>query len=215
MQQHINREGTGIRQQVTGAGWRETPAGLSRYELKASLPRFLSAQIEAEQSFALQTFGREDFSPSQPGLLVAAFYAHEEMESTLLRWLNRVIGQQESFPVLFNNYSSMPGYPIYLRVQDPAPFRNLAENLRVIDAWLKGNDCPALTLFHHPRLSLVDSLGSAKAMEILLEFSGRCFRADMELEELELTCRPAGEEVSRVVCRFKLLPRGLRAGRED
>lgn len=193
----------------------ERDGSLLCYELKVLCPEALVQQLGSEQLYAAEAFGKDAFSVSRPGMLLARFYAREEMESTLLRWLNRVAGQQESFPVLFNNYGSMPTCPLYLRVQDPGPFRLLAENLRVIDAWLKGNDCPAITLFHHPRLPLMDRLDEQKSMEILLEFSGRCFRAEMELEELILVSRAAGEERERMVSKLRLLPRGLRTGGRD
>lgn len=208
-----NRSCPGVNREL--AGITDSYGGLYAYELQALLPQELLQQFGEEQSFARERFGKEAFSPAAAGITVARFHAREEMESTLLRWLNRVVGQQESFPVLFNNYSSMPGFPLYLRVQDPVPFRLLAESFRVIDGWLKGNDCPSLTLCHHPRLALAERLDQGKALEILLEFSGRCFRAEMELEELVLVRRAAGEEDHRVISRLKLLPRGLRAGRGE
>ncbi|MBC6491047.1 hypothetical protein ACFSQD_15205 [Flavihumibacter stibioxidans] len=205
----------GVASEKEGRMAPERDGSLLCYELKVLCPEALVQQLGSEQLYAAEAFGKDAFSVSRPGMLLARFYAREEMENTLLRWLNRVAGQQESFPVLFNNYGSMPACPLYIRVQDPGPFRMLAENLRVIDAWLKGNDCPAITLFHHPRLPLMDRLDEQKAMEILLEFSGRCFRAEMELEELILVSRVAGEERERMVSRLRLLPRGLRTGGRD
>lgn len=210
--ERVTGEKEGVTGEKEGRKAPERNGSLLCYELRVFCPETLVQQLGSEQLYAAEAFGKDAFSMSRPGMLLARFYAREEMENTLLRWLNRVAGQQESFPVLFNNYGSMPACPLYVRVQDPAPFRVLAENLRVIDAWLKGNDCPAITLFHHPRLPLLDRLDEQKAMEILLEFSGRCFRAEMELEELILVARAAGEERERMVSRLRLLPRGLRTG---
>ena len=38
-----------------------------------------------------------------------------------------------SFTVTLNNYSALPPHTIYLRVQDPQPFRHLMNGLKILD----------------------------------------------------------------------------------
>ncbi len=51
----------------------------------------------------------------------------ERMEDTLIRWMQRAVAEQENFVVQLNNYSGFPGRAIFLRVQNPDPFRELAQ----------------------------------------------------------------------------------------
>jgi hypothetical protein len=183
--------------------------GLCQYQLVINPPREILQHLEEEQAYANQAFGAGIFSKGPWQLLLASFMAKEEMEETLLRWLHRIIGQQEAFPVCFNNYGSMPGYPLYVRVQDPGPFRGLAEGLRIIDGLLKGNGCPGIEINHHPRILLAPQIDPRQEMEVLLDFSGRTFRAVMEVEEIGLLkeSSPAGDK--GLVSRLMLSPKGL------
>ncbi len=52
------------------------------------------------------------------------------MEDTLIRWIQRICNRYSSFDLTLNNYSGFPPHTIYLRVQDPEPFRELMRQLR-------------------------------------------------------------------------------------
>jgi len=104
----------------------------------------------------------------------------------------------------------MPGYPLYVRVQDPAPFRVLTDGLRVVDSLLKSNGCMAAQIFHHPRLAMASQISKPQEMEVLLDFSGRSFREEMVIEELLLKKFSAGQVGTGIVCRLMLSPKGLK-----
>ncbi|ULQ52372.1 hypothetical protein [Flavihumibacter fluvii] len=180
------------------------------YQVMVKVSGTVAEHVKQEQEYALERYGELGFSPIQPELVLAKFEAREEMEETLLRWLHRIVGQQETFTVLFNNYGSMPGFPLYVRVQDPRPFRPITEGLRVIDGLLKSHDGRALQVFHPPRLVITHQVSKQQEMEILLDFSGRSFREEMTIEELVLVkCLP-GNQGSGILCRLMLAPKGLK-----
>lgn len=79
--------------------------------------------------------------PSDKGIAITlgAFDAEERMEDTLLRWLNRISGNHEPLELVLNNFGSLPPVWIYLRIQEMAPLRKLADAIRAIDPYLTGN----------------------------------------------------------------------------
>ncbi|KYP13162.1 MAG: hypothetical protein A1D16_07160 [Flavihumibacter sp. CACIAM 22H1] len=186
-----------------------------RYELRVSL----SAQVKEAVSDLLLPL--KDFSKQRllkladPCLLIARFQAREEMEGTLFRWLNRIIGTQEGFGFAFNNYGGMPGQPLYWRVQEPGSFRMLAERLRVLEGWMQGNGCGALQLIHSPRLLLVEEIDESIERAVQLEFSSNCHRQEMVLTELELVVADKGNQDFRLLSRFPLLPPGFKQQAES
>jgi hypothetical protein len=180
------------------------------YEIRVNLP------VEVRDAAAEAISGLENWHKKKllkmaaPAILLARFHAREEMESTLLRWINRIIGAQEGFQFAFNNYGSMPAQPLYWRIQDNGNFRHLAERLRVLDGWMQGNGCGALRLIHSPRLLLVEEMDSSVERAIQLEFSSRCHHLEMELRELELMRCDAWSDKFQLVSRFPLLPSGFK-----
>ncbi|WP_290794697.1 hypothetical protein [Flavihumibacter sp. UBA7668] len=180
------------------------------YEIRVNLP------VEVMHAAAEAISGLENWHKQRllkiaaPAILVARFHAREEMEGTLLRWINRIIGTQEGFQFAFNNYGSMPKQPLYWRIQDKGNFRQLTERLRVLDGWMQGNGCGALRLIHSPRLLLVEEMDSSVERQIQLEFSSRCHHLEMELRELELMRCDAWSNKFQLVSRFPLLPPGFK-----
>jgi hypothetical protein len=180
------------------------------YALLVKLADPLVALVQLEQEYAIGRYGEKDFPGVMPEMVIARFSAMEDMEDTLLRWLHRIVGQQEAFSVVFNNYGSMPGSPLYLRLQDPGPFREISTGLKSLDAVLKSNGAASVQVFHHPRLLITKKISEQQHMEILLDFSGRIFHEEMAVEEILLVKTGAGEMVARVVSRLMLVPKGLK-----
>ena len=63
-----------------------------------------------------------------PSITVAKFIAKEGMEETIIKWMHRIISEQNTFNVTLNNYSGFPSHKVYARVQDHTPFRQLASS---------------------------------------------------------------------------------------
>ena len=186
------------------------------YHLVVQPLRELRERLAEAVAGARETYGDAAFRAAEGELLLAEFWSREDMEATLLRWLHRIIGQQESFGILLNNFGSKPGLPLYIRVQDPEPFQPLVAALRPLEVLMRTlygpagkGDGPPLRLVRHPRLPLLESIRPEAELLVLLDFSCRSFRAEMEVEELLLyRTDPGGGR--QLVSRLRLLPSGLK-----
>lgn len=202
------------RKEATEPVWGELQAASAfsgnTYEIRVNLPAEVKCAASEAVSRLENWHKQKLLKLAEPAILLARFHAREEMESTLLRWINRIIGAQEGFQFAFNNYGSMPAQPLYWRIQDNGNFRQLAERLRVLDGWMQGNGCGPLKLIHSPRLLLVEEMDSSVERQIQLEFSPRCHHLEMELLELELMRNNVWGDKFQLVSRFPLMPPGFK-----
>src|SRR4051794_21086710 len=67
---------------------------------------------ERQQFFNLYQSGIDDREEAQ--ITIMRFTATEDMEATVIRWLQRICSQQESFIVTLNNYGGYPPNNIHL-----------------------------------------------------------------------------------------------------
>jgi hypothetical protein len=179
--------------------------GFCHYRMVIIPDEQVIAQLQQEQEYAVSVFGNKGFPACRRELILASFQAKEEMEETMLRWLYRVVCQENEFIILFNNYGSTPGFPLYVRVQDPTLFRQLANSLKIINGLLEGNECPPVRIAALPRLMLSNRLDEQTEMEVLLDFSARSFRAEMSVKEILLV-----KNEQEIVSRLRLLPKERR-----
>jgi len=101
---------------------------LNSYQLMAYPDAVTGAGIHAEQQYLVRRY--QTVLPPQPtGIMVAQFMAREEMESTLIRWMHRIISAQQSFRVSMSGFGALSSGQIYLRVQEQEPFQELATAL--------------------------------------------------------------------------------------
>ena len=197
-----------MKQSGTGAAGYNASFGRV-YELNIRLPERVLVAV-AETAAELESLRKAQLAKlSRPVLTVARFQAREEMESTLLRWINRILSNQTGFRFAFNNYGSIPGKPLYCRIQDAEPFRKLATGFRVLEGWLQGNGCYGPELFA-PYLPLLDELDGSIEREVLMAFSASLFYDVVELQELELLVSEPWTNEYRLVSRFALLPEGFK-----
>lgn len=161
-----------------------------------------------EQKQFLQDYGLSTGGANRPHITVAAFQAGEEMEETLIRWIQRITRQHRSFTLTLNNYSGFPPHTIYLRVQDPQPFRQLMEQLRAIDDFIRSSGCPPVNLISRPYLSIAGGLTERIYNKAMPDYSRRDFHDSFRVEEVVLLKRTHSFDVCKTVNIFHLLPEG-------
>src|SRR5882757_8033629 len=144
--------------------------------------------LEEQQQF-LSDYGLSMKSRNRPHITVAAFQASEQMEETLIRWIQRICRRHESFPITLNNYSGFPPHTIYLRVQDPEPFRQLMQQLRAIDDFIRSSGCPPVNLINRPYLSIAGGLTEQVYNKAMPEYSRRTFHDTFHVAEMVLLKR--------------------------
>ena len=161
--------------------------------------------LEEQQQF-LFDYGLSMKARNRPHITVAAFQASEQMEETLIRWIQRICRRHESFPITLNNYSGFPPHTIYLRVQDPQPFRQLMQQLRAIDDFIRSSGCPPVNLISRPYLSIAGGLTEQVYNKAMADYSRKTFHESFQVEELVLLKREHSFDACRTVNVFRLPP---------
>jgi 2'-5' RNA ligase len=139
-------------------------------------------------------------------ITIANFLATEAMEETAIRWIHRVCSQYRSFPVTLNNYSGLPSHTIYVRVQDEAPFKQLAAQLKVIDQYVRSNGCPPAKLIYRPHLTIARGLDDNVYNKAMFDYSQQTFHESFFLTELILLKRCNQFDACKQVNVFRFYP---------
>jgi 2'-5' RNA ligase len=160
--------------------------------------------LDEQQQFS-NDYGLPPAVRNKPHITVAVFQAGEMVEETLIRWIQRICSRQQSFEIMLNNYSGFPPHTIYLRVQDPLPFRQLMEQLQAIDDFIRSSGCPPVNLINRPYLSIAGGLTEQVYNKAMPDYSRRSFHESFRVDELILLKRDHPFDPCRTVNIFHLL----------
>lgn len=161
-------------------------------------------KIMAEKQRFNIKYGLEPAVQSFPCIMVAGFYAGEGMEETLIRWIQRICSQLNSFEVSLNNYSGFPQHSIYLRIQDPQPLHQVATQLKMLDSHvqiMRGNAFERI-----PHVALANELPEAVYQQAMPAYSRKTFHARFMATELVLLGRDHPYATSKTINVFRFLP---------
>jgi len=161
--------------------------------------------LEEQQQFS-SDYGLPSPIRNKPHITVAAFQAGEVVEETLIRWIQRICHRHRSFGITLNNYSGFPPHTIYLRVQDPQPFRLLMQQLRAIDDFIRSTGCPPVNLISRPYLSIAGGLTEQVYNKAMPDYSRKTFHGSFGVDELVLLKREHPFDPCKTVNIFRLLP---------
>jgi 2'-5' RNA ligase len=169
-----------------GSGWPATH-NLYDYLLVAYPPREIFEQVQAEKKNFSACHKTGAIETIKPHIAIAGFRASEAMEARLIQWMQTITGGQERFPVLLNNYSSSPATnTVFVRVQYPGPFRQLAASLQPVSEYIQNNGLPPVHTMQHPHISIAKSLQQEVYEKAILDYSRKTFSAGFMVEELVL-----------------------------
>lgn len=191
---------------VASERWTATPGTLlNSYQLMAYPDAVTGAGIQAEQQYLVRRY--QTILPEQPtGILVAQFMAREEMESTLIRWMHRIISTQTSFRVSMAGFGALSSKQLYLRIQEQQPFQELATALQVVDQYIRSYDCPPVKRYTHPYLPLTQKIADHVFGELVNEYASRKTDLSFEVKELLLVRRSHEQDTGRQINLFRLQP---------
>lgn len=161
--------------------------------------------IEEQQQFFLE-YGVKRVTQVMPYIMVANFLAREAMEDTLLRWLQRICNRQQGFEIMLNNYSGIPPYSIYIRVQDPQPFQQIAQQLKPVNDYICASGCPPVKAMGRPRINIAARLSEQVYMKAMPEYSAKTFNEKFMAQELLLLKRAHPFDACKKVNVFRFLP---------
>jgi 2'-5' RNA ligase len=150
--------------------------------------------------------GQQRLARNKPHITLAAFQAGEETEDTIIRWIQRICHQHKSFDIALNNYSGIPPHTIYLRVQDPQPLRELMQQLRAIDEFIRSSGWPPVNLTGRPYLSIAGGLTEKVYNKAMPDYSRKTFHGVFRVDELVLLKRRHSFDPCKTVNIFRLSP---------
>lgn len=174
--------------------------------------------LEEQQQFSAEYFsggggpgdnlhqGQHRITGNKPHITLAAFQAGEETEDTVIRWIRRICHQHKSFDIALNNYSGIPPHTIYLRVQDPQPLRELMQQLRAIDEFIRSSGWPPVNLTGRPYLSIAGGLTEKVYNKAMPDYSRKTFHGIFRVDELVLLKRRHSFDPCKTVNIFRLSP---------
>ncbi|WP_205508532.1 2'-5' RNA ligase family protein [Longitalea arenae] len=160
-------------------------------------------KIMAEKQRFVMNYGVET-AGSFPYIMVAGFYAGEGMEETLIRWIQRICSQHNSFEITLNNYSGFPQHSICLRIQNPQPLQQLAAQLKQLDGHVQ---TMAINTFERiPHIAVANELPEPVYQQTMPVYSRKTFRARFMATELVLLGRDHPYAASKTITVFRFLP---------
>jgi hypothetical protein len=182
------------------------PPGLKEYLLAALPDDPVGNRVMAEKRSFAGRYGIAAAAIGRPHIPVAGFWAKEEMEATLIRWIQRICSLHKSFPVTLNNYSGIPAHTVYLQVQDPLPFRQLAQQLKVVEEYVSAGGSPPAASGSRPRIAIAAGLAEPVYHKAMLDYSQKTFHETFTVQRLLLLKREPPQAACETVNVFPLLP---------
>ncbi len=181
--------------------------GLWEYLLVVNPDAGVNEKVQLEKKYFLDEYKEEIAVKTNPHITIANFLAKEEMEETLIRWIQRVCNSQEAFTTVLNNFSGFPAHTIYVRVQNAQPFNKLAKELKVIEHFIRSNNCPPARFISSPYMTIARWLPQAIYENAIQQYSRRLFQASFEVDQLVLVKRRHPYDKCKDVNVFRLPPK--------
>lgn len=185
---------------------RDSFQGCYEYLLVINPGQEVNEKLAAEKQMFYDDYKEKAAINTKPHITVARFVAKEAMENTIIRWMQRICSKQQSFAVTLNNYGGFPPDTIYLRIQNETPFRRLAKELSVVNAYINSSSCPPMLLTPKPHVSIADNLSEETFFKALTQYAHKSFHESFLVNELLLLKRKDEHDVCKPVIVFALQP---------
>ena len=163
--------------------------GLFEYMLIANPDEQVRQKIVMEKEDFYQQYGTEIAIKTGPHITIAKFFIKKEMEDWLCKGIQNACNVQASFSVDLNNFSGFPAHAIFVRVQNPAPFRQLIQSLERLEPFIESSNCPPSIFIDKPHMYIARELHEEIYQKAIIEYSKRSFRDAFQLDSLTLLKR--------------------------
>jgi hypothetical protein len=137
-------------------------------------------------------------------ILLGNFFAREEMEETMIRWIQKICNLQGGFDVQLNNFGGKPPHSIFLRIQDPSPLNRIISQLKMVDQFIQASGLPPSQLFYSPQLVLAEKIPQHLFYAVLEEFAAKSFHENFTAEYFKLYKRSDHTGTSKLISSFSL-----------
>lgn len=184
MSEKIKFMETGLVEKTLHATWSQQH--LHEYLLVVHPGEDVYNKVMVEKQAFYEQFGERIAIKTKPHITIANFLARETMEETIIRYMQRICNQQPAFEVMLNNYSGFPPHAIYIRIQNPQPFRQLARELKAVSDYVYSCSCPPAKLITTPHVSIAHSLREEIYFKAMMQYSQKSFHETFTVNELAL-----------------------------
>lgn len=195
---------TGLVKKSLPAAWNQPD--IYEYLLIAHPNGDVYNKVMAEKQAFYEQFKEKRAIKTKPHLTIANFLAREAMEETIIRYVQRICNRQTAFGVMLNNYSGIPPHTIYIRVQNPEPFRQLAKELKAVRDYIYSCSCPSAKLITNPHVSIARSLPEEIYFKALTQYAQKTFHETFTVSELVLLRRSDQFDSCKTINIFHLKP---------
>lgn len=121
-----------------------------------------------------------------PPIELAIFQAKEPMESTIIRWMHRIISNQQYFTVQLEQLLDTSGKRLQVRIQDKTAFQQLAKQLKVVSQYICSYDCPEMIFSIQAHVQVSKSIADPAYHLLLAQQQAQSFVGSFEIKELLL-----------------------------
>ncbi|RYF92751.1 MAG: 2'-5' RNA ligase family protein [Chitinophagaceae bacterium] len=177
----------------------------TEYLLIAYPDRAVTEKLLIERSFFRETYGVRPKQELAPHIVISSFFASEGMETTLVRWLQKICSLGQGFNIMLNNYSGYPDGTIFLRIPDPAPIQHFVGQLSAMQDFITPG---TRGLYRRPHIAIASNLDKALYERALSDYSRKVFNESFQVKEIVLLKRNDPFTAVRTVQVFGLLPAG-------
>ena len=176
------------------------------YKLVARPGKQVKEKVTAQREYFHKEYNAKRDITSNSDITVANFIAKEEMENTVIRWIQRICRRHTSFMVSLNNYGGFPPHTIYLRIQDERPLLQLGKELSVVNAYVTSCACPPMITLPRPHLDIAENLSEGIFSRALPYYARQSFHESFMVNELLLIKRRDEFDIGKTIIVFALLP---------
>lgn len=152
-----------------------TERGLKNYLLVIHPDEHISSKIMYEKELFYDQYKQDVAIKIKPQITIAQFMAREMMEETLIRWIQKICLLQKSFSVTIANFGSIPEHTVYLKIENVQPFRQLTNQLHILDSFFESNNCPPAYMEPIPRFTIAPNLPLYIYNKAVSDYANRSF----------------------------------------
>jgi hypothetical protein len=139
-------------------------------------------------------------------LNIAGFHASEGMENTVIRWLQKIVNELDSFPVQLRRYGGLQACSIFLESASSNDLSAFKTHLSPIDNYIQSYECPPVHVRSHPFVQMTADMNGFEYERTFTNFRLRKFSEQFVLSELLLLRREAGTDEYRQIAVLGLQP---------
>jgi hypothetical protein len=141
-----------------------------------------------------------------PPIELAAFEAKESMENTILRWMHRIISNQQQFLVQLQQTIEPQTRKQQLQINDKTIFQQMAKQLKVVSQYICSYDCPEMQFTIRTHQFISERIADPKYHLSMALQQDLSFSASFEVKEWVLLRKGYEFDSYRQVSVFALRP---------